>query len=155
MTTLKAVDESFLETAPQRFSHSWEITQPADQVWTQLVGDRPLYWCRGLNIAWTSPAPLGVGSTRQATVLGLVKVQEHFFIWEENRRHTFYGASMNLPLFNALVEDYVVEPLAEDRCRFTWRIGIEPSALGKPGAPLNGLIFANAFRDTARHFRVS
>ena len=152
MPALKAVDESFFDLAPQRFSHTWEINQPADSVWTQLIGDKPMHWCRGLNIRWNSPAPFGVGTTRTAQVLGLVKMQEQYFLWEEGHRKAFFGASMNLPLFNALAEDYVVEPRGDSACAYTWRIAIEPSAAGKPGAPLNSLIFASAFRDTGKYF---
>jgi hypothetical protein len=155
MPSLTPVDESFLDTAPQRFSHTWEINQPADSVWTQLTGDRPLFWCRGLNIHWTSPVPFGVGTTRVAQVLGLVKVQEQYFLWEEGRRKAFCGTAMNLPLFESLAEDYLVEPRGPNACAFTWRIGVAPSAAGKPGAPLNSLIFASAFRDTARHFHAA
>ncbi|HET9074907.1 MAG TPA: hypothetical protein VFN48_10035 [Solirubrobacteraceae bacterium] len=152
MPLLKTVDETFFDRAPQRFSHTWEIKQPAGSVWAELVGDQPLRWCRGLNIRWTSPAPFGVGTTRTAQVLGLVKVQEQYFIWEEGHRKTFHGTAMNIPLFSALAEDYVVEPRGETACALTWRIAIEPSAMGKPGAPLNAIIFASAFRDTGRHF---
>ena len=155
MPNLTPVDEQFFDAAPQRFSHTWEIARPAESVWAELTGDRPLHWCRGLGITWTSPAPFGVGTTRTAKVLGLVVVQERYFLWEEGHRKAFCGTAMNLPLFASLAEDYVVEPDGEGRCRFTWRIGIAPSTLGAPGAPLNGLIFANAFRDTGRYFRAA
>jgi hypothetical protein len=153
MPSMKVVDESFLETAPQRFVHTWSIQQPADVVWSQLTGDQPLFWVKGLKINWTSSPPLGVGSTRQAHVLGLLTFREHYFIWEEGHRKAFYGAGASLPLFTAIAEDYVVEPRGENACEFTWTIAIEPSRLGKPGAPLNALIFGAAFRDTTKHFR--
>jgi hypothetical protein len=155
MPSLKPADESFFESAPQLFSHTWEIDQPADAVWSQLVGDKPLYWIRGLNIRWTSPAPFGVGSTRVASVAGLLRVKEHFFLWEEGRRYAFYGAAMNLPLFNRLAEDYIVEPRGESSCAFTWKVAIEPSLLGRPGASANVFTFAQAFRDTGKHFRAA
>jgi hypothetical protein len=149
------VDESFFATAPQRFAHTWEINRPADSVWTELVGDQPLSWCKGLKITWTSKPPFGVGTTRQASVLGLIKMQEQFFIWEEGHRKAFFGASANLPLFTSLAEDYVVEPRSETSCAFTWRIGVAPSPLGKPGTPLNNLIFTQLFKDTGKHFHAA
>ena len=155
MATLTPVDESFLDTAPQRFSHTWEIARSAESVWAELTGDQPLHWCRGLNIRWNTPAPFGVGTTRTAKVLGLITMQEQYFLWEEGHRKAFFGASMNLPLFTSLAEDYIVEPLGADRCRFTWKIAVKPSPLGAPGGPLNALIFNNAFRDTGRHFRAA
>jgi len=155
MPSLQPIDESYFDRAPQRFAHTWSIARPAEAVWAELVGQRPLHWCRGLNIRWTSPPPFGVGTTRQAKVLGLLSGEEYFFIWEEGRRYAFYFTHANLPVFAAVAEDYVVEPDGADRCRFTWRVGLSPSALGKPGAPLNKLLFSRFFQDTGRYFSAS
>lgn len=153
VSTLQPVDESFFASAPARYSHTWAIARPASAVWAELVGERPLHWCRGLDISWTSPRPFSVGTTRQAKVLGgVLTVQEHFFLWEEGRRHSFYLTEANLPLFKTVAEDYVVEPVGADRCTFSWTIAAEPTALGKPGGPLNGLLFNSFFTDTARYF---
>ena len=77
MPSLEPVDESYFEHAPQRFSHTWSIAQPAENVWAELVGERPLHWCRGLRITWTSPRPFGVGTTRRANALwGLSRGEE-------------------------------------------------------------------------------
>lgn len=153
MASLEPVDDSYFERAPQRFSRTWSIAQPAEAVWGELVGERPLHWCRSLSVGWTSPRPFGVGTTRTVKMLGgLSSGEEYFFIWQEGRRYAFYFTHTNLPAFISLAEDYLVEPDGADRCRFTWRIGITPSQLGKPGAPLNRLLFASFFRDTARYF---
>jgi hypothetical protein len=152
MPSLESIDESYFDRAPQRFAHTWSIARPAEAVWGELVGERPLHWCRGLNIRWTSPPPFGVGTTRQAKVLGLLIGQEYFFAWEEGRRYAFYFTHANLPVLTTVAEDYVVEPDGADRCRFTWRVGLTPSALGKPGAPFNKLLFRRFFQDTGRHF---
>jgi hypothetical protein len=154
MPAMKPVDESFFDTAPELYQHTWDIPRPADGVWSELVGDQPLYWCNGLNITWITPPPFGVDSTRTAKVLGgVLTMKEHFFIWEEGRRHAFYGEAINLPLFAKLAEDYLVTPTGESSCTFTWKIAIEPTLLGKPGAPLNKLVFGQAFKDTGKHFR--
>jgi hypothetical protein len=151
--SLEPVDESYFDRAPQRLSHTWSIAQPAETVWAELVGGRPLHWCRGLAIAWTSPRPFGVGTTRRAKVLaGALAGDEYFFIWEEGRRYAFYFTHVNLPVFATVGEDYLVEPDSADRCRFTWRVGLTPTSLGRPGAPLNKLIFSSFFRDTGRYF---
>lgn len=152
MPSLQPVDESFFETAPQRFSHTWEINRPADGVWSELTGDQPLHWCNGLKIRWTSEPPLGVGATRTARVLGVLNFKERFFIWEEGRRHAFYIAEANLALFTSLAEDYLVEPRGEDACTFTWRAAIAPSPLGKAGAPVNAMVFKRGFSDTGKYF---
>lgn len=153
MPTLQQADESFLGSAPTRFSHRWSIDQPASAVWAELTGDRPLHWCRGLAINWTSTRPFSVGTTRQAKVLGgVLAVQELFFIWEEGRRYSFYVTEANAPLFRRLAEDYIVEPEGPQRCTFTWKIALEPTGLGKVGGALNGPLFNHFFADTGRYF---
>lgn len=153
MPSLEPVDESFFASAPSRFSHTWSIARPAADVWAELTGDKPLHWCRGLSINWTSPRPFAVGTTRQAKVLGgVLKVQEHFFIWDEGRRYAFYVTKANAPLFRSVAEDYVVEPDGDGRCRFTWTIALTPTGLGKPGGPVNKLLFGRFFADTGKYF---
>jgi hypothetical protein len=83
MTALQPVGADFFDSAPNRYSQQWIIDQPAAAVWAELTGDKPLHWCRALDIGWTSPRPFSVGTTRQAKVLGgILRVQEHFFLWE-------------------------------------------------------------------------
>jgi len=153
---LEPADESFLSSAPVRFSDTFEIPRPAEDVWREIVSDNALGWCRLLSIRWTSPRPFGVGTTRQATIMrGASKVQELYFIWEEGRRNTFYVTEASAPLFRRLAEDYVVEPDGPSRCRFTWTIALEPTLLGRLGGPMNGLIFNSLFSDTRRHFNAA
>ncbi|MBO0767431.1 MAG: SRPBCC family protein [Solirubrobacterales bacterium] len=153
MPSLQPVDESYFQTAQQRFEHTWVINRPASEVWQEISGEKPLHWVTGLDITWTSPVPRGVGATRTAKVLGLVQIQERFFIWEEGRRFSFYVEQANVPVFTSFAEDYLVEPEGSDRSRFTWRMAVTPSPLGKPGAPVNKLVAALAFRDTGRYFK--
>ena len=153
MPTLFPVDASVFDAAPALYSHTWSIDRPASDVWAELVGDRPLHWCRGLSATWTSPRPFGVGATRQAKVFGgLLTVQELFFRWEEGQRYSFYVTEANVPFFKSLAEDYNVKPDGLNRCNFTWSIALEPTVLGRIGGPLNGVLFDSFFSDTARYF---
>ena len=153
---LEPADESFLASAPERYSDTFAVARPAEQVWADLVVDEPLAWIRGLSLRWASERPFGVGTTRQAASLGgAVKLKERYFIWEEGYRQAFYVTESNLPLFKRFAEDYVVEPDGADRCRFRWTFAIEPTALGRPGAPLNGFIFRRMFAETRRHYGAS
>jgi hypothetical protein len=153
MPTLTPVDETFFDTAPERYTRSWSIDRPAEQVWSELTGEHPLHWCRGLATTWTSARPLGVGSTRVARVLGGVLVaQEHFFLWDEGKRYAFYATAANVPVFASLAEDYAVIASGPAACQLTWTVAIAPTALGKPGKPLNGFLFKRFFNDTARYF---
>jgi hypothetical protein len=153
MPKLQPVDDTFFTTAPSRFEETFRIARPAAEVWAELASDRPLHWCRVLSIRWTSDRPFAVGTTRLAKVFGgAISIKEHFFNWDEGRRMSFYATSGNLPLFRRLAEDYVVEPDGDAACRFTWRAGIEPTALGRPGGPLNAFVFKTAFADTRKYF---
>jgi Polyketide cyclase / dehydrase and lipid transport len=153
---LEPVDETFFASAPERYSDTFAIPRPAGEVWAELVSDKPLAWCRGLSLNWTSARPFGVGTTRLASSLGgAVKLKERYFIWTDGHRQAFYVTEANLPLFKRFAEDYVVEPEGTDRCRFTWTFAIEPTALGRPGAPLNGFIFRRMFAETRRHYGAS
>lgn len=154
--TLQPADESFFDSAPNRFTHTWSIDRPAPSVWAELVGERPLHWCRGLEVTWTSPRPFGVGTTRQAKVFrGVLAMHERYFLWEEGRRQAFAAERGNAPLFRRFAEDYRVDPDGPDRCQLTWTIALEPTLLGKAGAPVNGLLFHQFFADTGRHFNAS
>ena len=154
---MQPVDESYFKSAPQILSHSWLIAKPASEVWAELTSDTPLHWCKGLDkITWTSARPFGVGTTRRVHALyGAIRSDERYFIWEEGRRQAFYFTGSNLPLFKSFAEDYLVEPEGDGSCRFTWTIALTPTALGKPGGPLNKVIFGGLFRDTGRYFNAA
>ena len=155
MPSLQPVDDSFFDSAPARFSHHWSINRPTSEVWAELVGDRPLHWCHGLAMKWTSPRPFSIGTTRQGVVGGVLKVQEHFFVWEEGRHYAFYATEANLPLFHSVAESYIVEPDGPNRCTFTWKIALAPTTMGKPGGPAYALVFNHVFKDTTRYFAAS
>lgn len=146
------VTANFFATAPVRYHEVFDISRPAADVWGELVCDEPLSWCKELSIRWTSERPFGVGTTRRAKVLGAMKVQEHFFIWEEGRRHAFEVTKASVPVFRRLAEDFLVEPTGPASCRFTWSVGLEPTPLGRLGGPANALLFKRLFAQTRRHF---
>jgi hypothetical protein len=150
----RPVDESFFESAPMRLRAGFEIAQSAEKVWAELTADDALHWCRILDdVRWTSPRPFGVGTTREVKALkGANMLREHYFLWEEGRRHCFYVTESSGPLFRALAEDYLVEPRGADACRFTWTIAVEPTAVGRAGTPVNRAILKTLFTDTARHY---
>jgi hypothetical protein len=150
---LPPVDEAFLESAPSRFVDTIEIALPAAAVWAELTRDQTLDWCRGLQITWLSPRPFGLGTRRQASLLGVVlRVEEEYFVWEDGRRKAFYVRSVRPLAYRRSAEDYLVEPLGPDRCRFTWTLAFELTMLGKLNAPLSSLIIKRMFSDTRRHF---
>jgi hypothetical protein len=148
---LPAVDEAFLASAPSRFVETIGVALPAGTVWAELTRDGTLGWCRGLEITWLSPRPLGVGTKRQARLLGVLRVQEEYFIWEEGRRMAFFVTAVRPAAYRRSAEDYVVEALGPDRCRFTWTLAFELTLLGKLNSPLSALIIKRMFADTRHH----
>jgi Polyketide cyclase / dehydrase and lipid transport len=151
------VEETFFETAPMRLRGKFEVPFPAATVWAELTSDDALSWCRILqDVTWTSPRPFGVGTTRSVKALwGANLLKEHYFRWEEGRRHSFYVLESSAPLFHSLAEDYFVEPTSEASCRFTWTIAAQPKALARPGAPVNRALLKTLFTDTAKHYRLT
>lgn len=123
-------------------------------MWGELTDDSALHWCRILqDVTWTSPRPFGVGTTREVNALwGTNRLREHYFLWEEGRRHCFYVVETTAPIAKRFAEDYLVEPRGADACRFTWTIAAELSALGRAGAPLNRALLKTLFVDTAAHY---
>jgi len=83
---------------------------------------------------------------------GALVLHERFIVWEEGRRQTFGVEEASLPLFRRFGEDYLVEPVDENRSRFTWTIAAEPTPGARPGSPINGVLSRSLFRDTRKHF---
>jgi hypothetical protein len=149
---LPAADEAFLASAPSRFVDTIEVALPAETVWAELTRDGTLDWCRGLKIEWLSPRPFGVGTERQARLLGVLRVQEEYFIWEEGRRMAFSVTAVRPPAYRRSAEDYLVEPLGPDRCQFTWTLAFDLTWLGKLNSPLSAPIIRRMFADTRQYF---
>jgi hypothetical protein len=151
MPTTAPIDESFFQTAPLTYEKTWDVNQPAEEFWTSLVADRPLAWCRTLNIMWTSPRPFGVGTTRRVRALGVLSANENFFLWEEGRRFAFHFTDLNVPLFKRFGEYYDVEPTGPTTCRFTWQLAGELTQLGRAQKFVVDWLFRGLFRDTTRY----
>lgn len=148
------VDEAFFVAAPVVLSETFVVNHPASRVWDELTADHALHWCRIIGpsgIEWTSEKPYGVGTTRTVNALkGLSSMHEHFFIWEEGRRKSFYVLDAAAPMFKRFAEDYVVKPTGDTSCEFTWTIAYEPTLLGQ--GPVNKAIMRTLFSDTRKHY---
>ncbi len=147
-------DEDFIHQAPRRVGLSVDVAQPAHVVWDDLVADDPMSYCRIISrIDWTSSRPFSAGTTRTVRVVGgLFVFDESYVRWEDGRRKVFVGVRSNLPLTRRFAEDYLVEPVGADRCRFTWTAVWEPTALGRPLEPVTHALFASLVPDISRHF---
>lgn len=137
MFSLRPVDESFFVAAPLVLREEFAVPRPAEAVWEELTADGTLSWCRIIQrVEWTSPRPFGVGTTRTVRALGGTNVMhEHFFLWEEGRRMSFYANEANVPLFRRFGEDYRVEAVSDRSCRLTWTIAIDAHGAGAATDP--------------------
>jgi hypothetical protein len=148
------VDETFFDNAPVRLSDTFEIARPAAEVWAELTSEKPLDWCRVIDdVSWTSPPPRRVGSTRTVRALkGGNVLREFFFRWDEGRRKSFYVVDVSGPPVRRFAEDYLVEPVTDDSCRFTWTIAYEPHPATWLTGPLTKRLLRTLFTDTRKHF---
>ena len=148
------VDESFFASAPVQLSDTIDVARPAAEVWGELTADGTLHWCRILDdVSWTSPRPFGVGTTRTVKSLkGANVINEYFFRWEEGRRKSFYVVEASAPLFKRFAEDYLVEPVSDSSCRFTWTIAYAPRPGMGAGKALNNRILGTLFTDSRKHW---
>ncbi|MCC8244033.1 SRPBCC family protein [Saccharothrix luteola] len=150
MPRLEPFDVDFFDSAPQRRSYVLDLPVSPERVWRGLSASNPLWWCRLLSsVEYTSPRPFGVGTTRTAALLGVLRLREVFLRWEEGRRQSFLVDRANLPVFRRFGEDYLVERSAEG-ARLTWTFAYESGL--KVGDRLNVLVFDSLVADTRRHF---
>ena len=153
---LQAVDLSFFETASFRWTYHIDVVATPEQVWEGLVAYHPLAWCKLLSGHYTSALPYGVGTTREVSAAGIVKLYEEFFYWnDDERRHCFHVLQSNVPFLQSFAEDYHVKPI-EGGARLTWRFAFEPKkgfyTMMKLSRLANELLFSTFVKDTHRHF---
>lgn len=156
MLEMAETDESFLADAAHRVVVDVTVERSAADVWAELTQDDPMApYCRTISsITWTSPRPFGVGTTRTTRVLGgLVTLHEVYPHWEDERRKVFVGVRTVPPVMRRVAEEYLVEPMGEDRCRFRWTAVWEPSWLGRPIGFVGRAVFESIAGDLRRHFR--
>lgn len=137
------VEADFDNGGPNLHRATVTSPRPAAEVWSELHSETPLHWCKGIKrVEWTSPAPRGVGATRQVTVANGLKVQERYFLWQEREDeylNAFSVEEANLPLFNSFGERYRVVPTATGS-EFTWEFYAEPKGPGPARAVAHKLL---------------
>jgi hypothetical protein len=124
MLQCQPVDLDFIEHAPLKFINSAELDLSADEVFAILadVDSWPVWFGGMTNVTWLTPAPYGVGSQRQVTLSGLIKVSETFLVWVPGKRFCFRFEQQNALLAKAAIEDIQLEVLANKRCKITYSV---------------------------------
>jgi Polyketide cyclase / dehydrase and lipid transport len=143
----------FLDTAPEKVVNIVEVAASPEAIFKVFEdGSAWAKWFKGItDVTWTSPKPFGVGTTRNVS-LGAMKVSEHFFIWEQNKRFSFYFTETNLPFVKALVEDYQLEIIDKNTTRFIYTVAYEPSLLLKLSGPIGKSALRKNFGGAAKSF---
>jgi hypothetical protein len=126
---LEPADAEFLGSAPHIFRYQKRFAATPEQVWGSLSSDDSIAaWASPAikEVAWTSPRPFGVGTTREVAGLGVCS-RERYFRWDEGHGYSFAVYESTVPLFKRFAEDYVVEP-DDGGTLFIWTLAIEPKA---------------------------
>ncbi|MBB4135508.1 SRPBCC family protein [Gordonia humi] len=158
---LAPFDEQFYDTAPMRYQIDVALPVASETAWAEFTRQNTLDWCRALtSVTFTSPEPHGVGTTRSVVLApGVVKMDEEFFIWDEDPatstyRHGFRGIRANIPGLRRFGEYTEVSP-ADHGCRLIWKFAMELGGAGLPSflsSPIANGAFGTVETDTIRHF---
>lgn len=153
----------FVERSPFQLVNDLTVFAPAERVFDVLTSERDMYeWLEPLaEVRYTSPAPHGVGSTREVVLdllqrtprqrgAGSLAVQERILAWERGKRFAFAVDEMNLPLVRQMVEDMQLERLGPGRTLLRYRVHYRPTGPMRAVHPIARTVFDKMFRDAAR-----
>ncbi|WP_203338683.1 SRPBCC family protein [Nocardioides limicola] len=159
---LAPIDLGFFTDAPISYRMDVHLPVAPAVAWGELTRQNTLDWCRVIRkIEFTSPAPYGVGTTRQAALgPGFVSLSEVFFDWNEDAeagryRNAFQVERSTVPGMKRFGELTEVQP-AEVGCRLIWTFALELPSNAAPvtafSAPTAAKVFRTVENDTIRHF---
>jgi Polyketide cyclase / dehydrase and lipid transport len=155
-THLRAVGLDFLGTAPHRFEYREPVNAPCAAVFDAISADPSTWtWFRGIEEgAYEGGGPAGLG-TRRWVRLGGVKYRETILAWDVPHRWAYRVDETSTPMFAALLEDWVMEPAADDTTVLAWTFAFEP--LPEAAALLAGAqeLIGTTFHDAARELDAS
>ncbi|WP_280397273.1 SRPBCC family protein [Nocardia carnea] len=155
---LEPADDTFLNTTGRRYTHIVDIPASRQQVWATLTADDALVsWSPVITAArWTSPRPFGVGTTRQVTLGGALRLDERFYRWDENSRMTFTVDAASVPGLRRFAEDLTLLPLGT-ATRLVWTFALEGTPLLRPAlaaaSPVNRLVTKSIAEGITRRIR--
>jgi uncharacterized protein YndB with AHSA1/START domain len=110
--------------APIRIRHKIYLPASPERVF-EVLADSPGWtrWFKGMRRVRIDGPAQGVGALRTVWV-GPTRVQEHFIVWEPERRITFHIVQSSSPGLRVMVEDYLITP-AGNGSFLTTTVGIE------------------------------
>jgi uncharacterized protein YndB with AHSA1/START domain len=138
---MRSEDLGFVDRAPVVISEQVVVEASASAIWPALADAEAWTDWFGCKAArYTSPEPIGVGSTRFVHV-EQYKVNEEILAYDENERFAFRVCDANLPLLSALVEVITLDE-SDGTTTVTYIQALEPKLWMKP---LTG-VFAKRMR---------
>lgn len=148
---LAPTDDAFLETAPVRTTQVLETTVSALDLWDALAADDAVVgWSPAVTgTRWLTEQPHGVGTVREVTVGGAVRVRERFYRWDEGERMTFSVSESTAPGIRRFAEDYIVEATPRGS-RLTWIVAVEPTRLPSAAAGPASTVLSKAVGDLVK-----
>lgn len=150
MRTLRAVDLSFLTSAPRVFTFTGQVAAPRAAVFAAISD--PSGW-KSWFPAFTSGAyrgrpPHGVGSIREVRLTGGATFRETILAWDEGTRYTWRVDQAAPPIATALVEEWTCS--GDGPTTVTWTFAVDPTVLFSVVLPLAprvmGALFTRALR---------
>ncbi len=147
----RAVDLTFMDSAPLKFVNEVEINASPDQVFKVFEDEAswPKWFKDIVKVEWTSPKPFGVDTTRAVTLKAMT-VYEKFIVWDPGKRFTFNFSATTMPFAHALLEDYLLEPVGNGKTKLIYTVALEPRLLIKSAGPIGKWILGKMFKDGAQ-----
>lgn len=152
---LEQLDEQGIRQAPVTIVNEVEIKASAAEVFAALE-DGSLWpkWIPFIRqVDWTTPRPFGVGTCRIVTMIGGSKIDDEFFLWDDNERMAFWVRGMTkFKAFHAFGEIYELTP-SPNGTRLRWTVGVKPAGVMKPVFKIFGGATQTTFRQCLNQFR--
>lgn len=152
---LERLDEQGIRQAPVTIVNSVEIQATPSEVFAALE-DGSLWpkWIPFIrHVEWTTPRPFQVGTCRTVTMVAGAKIDDEFFLWDQDERMAFWVRGMTkVKLFHAFGEIYELSPTATGT-RLTWTVGVKPAGLMRPIFAVFGGATQATFSQCLRQFK--
>jgi hypothetical protein len=154
MHPCERVELSFIEKAPFRFSNTVDLAITGEQL-SEVFADATAWpkWAKAItNVTWTSPEPIGVGTTRTVDMLGGLVGDEEFLAWEPGSYMAFRFNSCSTSAVAAFAEEYRIVPTPQG-CRLTWTLAQMPAGPARLGLVIGRPALDLSFKWFLRNLR--
>ena len=133
MVSIRPEGVGFATDAPVRAVATRDLAATPEVVFDTLA-DAASWprWFPGMRrCEWLTEPPHQIGSRRRV-VVGALRLDERFVVWDRPHRWGFTFEAANLPLAYAGVELIDLEPLDAETTRVRYTMAIEPPRLAAP-----------------------